>query len=173
MASFELPKRFWDKVYKNKDTSCWEWTAYKNKWGYGEFEFKGRKVRVHRLIMSSQGYKIEGLIIRHTCDNPKCINPFHLLMGSHADNIRDRDQRKRGRWFGMKGSKHPQAKHKEDEIREIRKKHLLLPRYESGKIQNGKLRELAQSLNLPYGTLRNIVDNYQWKHVKEVQIGRI
>ena len=88
----EQSKRFWAKVNKKGDNECWEWQAYTDKNGYGQFQSRS----AHRCSYSMCNGDIpDGLIVRHKCDNPPCVNPNHLLLGTTADNVRDRDSRGR------------------------------------------------------------------------------
>lgn len=76
---------------------CWEWQKGKNSAGYGYVWYKGKDHRVHRLMyqLEHPDEDITGKVIRHTCDNPKCMNPAHLLSGTHQDNMDDRKVRRR------------------------------------------------------------------------------
>ena len=80
-----------------KTKSCWLWTGTKNAYGYGIFLMPGEvPVRAHRY---SYEYFVgpipNGKIIMHTCDNPPCVNPAHLRIGTRADNNRDCFEKKR------------------------------------------------------------------------------
>jgi hypothetical protein len=75
------------KVMQN---GCWEWKNYCNKDGYGRVRYNGKKHLAHRV-----SYEIfkkpfnKSLLVCHTCDNPSCINPEHLFLGTHQDNVSD------------------------------------------------------------------------------------
>ena len=104
-------KRFWDKVDKSSD--CWEWLAGKVPSGYGAFLFNGKLQGAHRVsfqlthgpIPEGDYYGTAGVL--HRCDNPSCVNPDHLFLGSPSDNMRDKVEK--GRDNARKGSDHPNA----------------------------------------------------------------
>jgi predicted XRE-type DNA-binding protein len=76
---------------------CLEWNGCFNTDGYARMGFRGdSNVKVHRFVARlSYNRDIAGLVVRHTCDNIKCINPQHLVLGTPADNVRDRGERGR------------------------------------------------------------------------------
>lgn len=86
---------------------CWLWLAAVDKDGYGTFRLNGRKQRANRAsYILFVGPIPDQKIVCHFCDNPQCVNPDHLWIGSHADNIRDRDDKNRT----SKGERHYNAK---------------------------------------------------------------
>jgi len=71
-------------------SGCWEWTAGKNAGGYGRITFKGKVTLAHRLSYQTFCGPIpDGVYVCHHCDNPSCINPDHLWLGTNSDNILD------------------------------------------------------------------------------------
>ena len=92
-------ERFFSKV-KYSD-GCWEWQAYKSPKGYGYFGVKQKTMRAHRWAYEYFREPLFGLHCCHHCDNPSCVNPFHLYAGTNADNTRDRDSKGR-QWNKVK-----------------------------------------------------------------------
>lgn len=81
--------RFWAKVPSRIDGECWEWAGQKDKDGYGMLRVGDSPVRSHRLSYELANGPTEDLV-RHSCNNPPCVNPGHLLTGDHQDNMDDR-----------------------------------------------------------------------------------
>lgn len=85
----------WFQVPGPLTTPCWVWGGTLNHGGYGRFRFQGKRVMAHRAAyMVHNGDIPDGLLIRHRCDNPPCINPQHLVTGTDQDNFNDRVSRK-------------------------------------------------------------------------------
>lgn len=136
-----LEERFWSRVLKGE--KCWEWQGYCcNQTGYGRIYGKGRKWNAHRLSwVVHNGDVPDGSVIRHKCDNRKCVNPEHLDIGTQADNVRDMWERGRAvpppRWNDGTAEPLEVRKQKNRERMGLRKTHCqrghLLPEYIPGK----------------------------------------
>lgn len=101
MFSKKTMKSFEAKYEVAKTTGCWEWTASCGEGGYGQFVTSvkdGHKwYRAHRFsYITHRGSIPEGMVVMHSCDNPRCVNPDHLRLGTQADNIKDREEKCRG-----------------------------------------------------------------------------
>src|SRR5687767_4720826 len=87
-ASRPLSERFWEKV--RKTDGCWLWTASRNAKGYGQIMYQRRPIHAHRVSWQlANGPIPDGLCVLHRCDNPQCVNPGHLFLGTIVDNNRD------------------------------------------------------------------------------------
>jgi hypothetical protein len=111
----DLAERFWEKVDKSGD--CWIWTASVMKTGYGCIRIDKRTTRAHRVAYElTNGPIPEGLLLRHTCDNRRCVNPDHLVPGDHKDNTQDALDRGRH----LCGERDPKAKLSNSDVTTIR-----------------------------------------------------
>lgn len=114
-----MEERFWAKV--EKSDGCWQWRAAKDACGYGCFGYEGRVLGAHRVsYILAHGIIPDGLHILHSCDNPACVNPSHLRLGTHQENMDDRNSRGRARGGRHPGELAPQARLTAEDARTIR-----------------------------------------------------
>lgn len=143
----------------NKSTGCWNWTGRTKPNGYGMTTLtigpkQLRHMHVHRLSWEVfRGVIPDGMCVCHHCDNRKCINPDHLFLGTHQDNMRD--MKKKGRAHDRRGTKNHRAILDEDAVREIRR----APRY------YGYIPELAERYGVAPATISEIVGRRCWEHI--------
>ena len=102
--SFE--ERFWNRVQKSTPEDCWIWlSTCHNVLGYGIIKRKKNRSNVyaHRVAWEFTNGEIpDKMVVRHTCDNRKCCNPAHLVLGTQLENIQDREARYNGKPRGIK-----------------------------------------------------------------------
>lgn len=155
-CAFKTQKRFWAKVKIGALDECWEWQAATSGSGSMEYGFLAankRKIRAHRFLWELYHGEIPtGLLVRHKCDNPKCVNPLHLELGTHADNTRDMFIR--GRRKDSSGER-SNSKFTTDQVRDMRR------RYGLGE----GCREIATIHQTNQYTVRGIVSRRSWKYL--------
>lgn len=132
---------------------CWEWGGHIMRQGYGLIPAVDRTRRVHRVAFEVWNGPIPpGLIIRHKCDNPPCINPKHLECGTTADNAADRVSRGRT----LRGEDNLSAKLNEAKVREIR----------AGRPAGvAACRELARKYGVSESAIWRVLNRTTWRHV--------
>lgn len=150
-------KRFWSKVYiVNDGTSCWPWTGSTFGGGYGEFSLNGRQEVAHRVaLVLKDGDIAHGMLALHTCDHRPCVRPGHVYPGTHADNVRDCEQRGRGNH--LKGDAHPKRLHPPKLSREIANRIPVL--YATGRYTQ---RELGAKYGVTQSVTSRIVNGKEW-----------
>lgn len=138
----------------SKTETCWLWVkGAKDGFGYGMLRHNGKVVRAH--IVSYLLFKGEipaGMVVRHDCDTPACVNPDHLQLGTPADNTRDRDSR--GRHTTPTGQDHPRAKLTEQNVLQIRSERTY-----------GNAVKLALRYGVTKGTIHEIWCRMSWRHI--------
>ena len=153
--SFE--ERFWSKVDKNGANSCWNWTTGKDRYGYGQITINKRNLRSHRVSYAIRHGDIEnGLHCLHECDNPACVNPDHLFLGTNQDNMDDKVSK--GRQVSLKGESNGTAKLTAVKVLEI--KRLL-----AGGVTQ---RAIASVYGVSQKNVSLIKAGKRWAHVKPV-----
>ena len=153
-----LIDRFWSRVDKSGD--CWVWTAATTNGGYGVIRDTGRNgkiIRAHRLSWELHNGPIPaGIEVCHRCDNPPCVNPAHLFLGTHQDNVTDTVNKGRASGGGPRGSLHHQAKLTEAQVVDIRARHT------AGAASQ---RQLAREYGVDRRAIHQVVYRKTWIHV--------
>jgi len=127
---------------------CMEWTRCLNTDGYPRAVFDGySNGKVHRVVWELANEKdATGKVVRHTCDNTKCINPAHLEIGTPIDNVRDRDVRQRNGW----------AKLSHEDVKKIRRLYAT---------KEFTQKELGMLYHVTESTVNSLIKRRHWKHV--------
>jgi len=153
-----IEQRFLSKI-KKLENGCWEWTAGKNDAGYGLILIPNTKKSEYAHRLSYELFKepiSDNNVVMHTCDNPSCVNPDHLMQGTQLENMQDKMMKGRHRTgihIGMKGEDNPSAKLDIETVKEIRNYH----------IENSiSLSELAIKYNISKSQAQRIINGASW-----------
>ena len=146
-----IQQRFEEKF--TKTDTCWLWHANKLPKGYGLFKLHGTMARAHRVAYELyKGPFEKTLHVLHTCDNPSCVNPDHLWLGTNADNVKDKKMK--GRAQGFQGAENPRALLTKDQVIEMR------ALWATKQISQGRL---AKQFGIKLGTVSGIVNGTAWR----------
>jgi hypothetical protein len=149
---------FWAQV--EKTPTCWLWKGWKLNSGYGETSLRGRKITVHRLsYIWAYGEIPKGKLIMHTCDEPLCVRPEHLRLGTDATNNADKVAKRR-HTFGAANS---HAKLDDAKVQAIRAEYW----YRAGR---SNVKELAEKYGVSRITVGFIVSGRTWRHLPHTPI---
>jgi predicted DNA-binding protein YlxM (UPF0122 family) len=156
MARQETPEqtasRFWSKVNMTSDDSCWTWKASTRRRGYGGFALDGKTRAAHRVSwMLANGAIPDGMLVCHRCDNPSCVRPNHLFLGSQQENVDDMI----GKGRDARGQRHARRVLTEHQVREI---HRML-------LDGVSWREIAKAFGMSKRAIESIAHNQTWAHL--------
>jgi hypothetical protein len=148
------PPQTKETFYKNvikQSNGCWEWQKSLHTFGYGVTSYKNKYWGAHRLSLVFEGIDPTGYYVCHSCDNPKCVNPAHLFLGTHNDNMKD--MRKKNR--DPKGSQCNKSNLTDQDILDIRQAK-----------ENGVTGiELSKKYKVSAPSIYNICNKKTWTHI--------
>lgn len=147
-----MSARFWAKTDRSGgDSACWPWLRATVRGGYGYFRWGNRMGYAHRVAWELvRGAIPDGMRVLHRCDNPPCCNPAHLFLGTHADNMADRQAKRRQ----VRGESHGGARLTIEDVVAIRS------RYASGDVTQA---ELGQVFGISHQQVSRIIRREKWK----------
>jgi len=160
-----LSERFWRYVTISEESDCWWWSGNRNRRGYGKIQSEPPEART--LVASRASWELhygaipDGMLVCHRCDNPSCVRPGHLFLGTSKDNIRDSVQKGRHACLAhvpprRAGTESAAAKLTDDNVRVIR------ALFSGGHARNT---QLARMFSVTSRTIKLIVDGSTWKHI--------
>lgn len=133
---------FNSKYMPEPNSGCWIWLGTIKNSGYGIIQYKKNRKRAHRLSFELHNGTIpNGLHVLHRCDNPTCVNPDHLFLGNHTDNMKD--MVRKNRFFSKLNRK---------KVASIKKDKRAAP-------------VIAEAHGVSIGSIRNIKQNKTWRHI--------
>ncbi len=153
-----ISDRFYKLVAPADANGCMVWLGGKvSKGGYGQLKAGGRyggSLKAHRVAWELRNGPIpDGMVVCHRCDNPPCVNPDHLFIGTHADNVADMDSK--GRRKTLRGQNARNAKLNEQQVVAIRRER-----------ENGRsLQSLANAFGVSQATISLIANHKLWSHI--------
>ncbi len=136
--------------WKVTDTGCWEVTSHAiGNRGYAAITHNGIRQGVHRFIYEELFGSIpDGMVVMHKCDNPRCINPEHLKLGTQAENMKDMVEKKRS----LIGERNPNVKLTMDKVRAIKK-------------DKRSYSQIAGEYGVGFGVIGQIKRRERWTHI--------
>ena len=153
LKSVHPKRRIWLCSEVDSETGCWIWQKGKDKDGYGQFSFKNRNYKAHRVAYRLYiGPIPKGMLVLHTCDTPPCVNPSHLFLGTNDDNMADMVQKDRQ----IKGENKENSKLIDDQVREIKKRLL----------GTETISDIARDYPVDRKVVSRIKAGVAWKHIK-------
>jgi hypothetical protein len=148
-----IGERFESKYIPEPNSGCWLWMGARVSKGYGSIRIADKIIAAHRLSWKLHKGEIpENSHVLHTCDNPPCVNPDHLFLGTNDDNVQDKIAK--GRLRCECGERRYNAKLTEELVRQIRS---------DPSISN---KEWAKRLDVHYATIHHARTGKWWKHVQ-------
>lgn len=150
-------KPFWE--YVEKTETCWLWRGGTTGNGYGAYRFNKIPRKAHHIayilthgeLPKLSAKHIDGLVIMHSCDNTLCVNPLHLSLGTHMQNIQDRQMKQRN----ARGESHSRAKLCEQDVLRIRESYLF----------GANLKDLCSIYGISKRGIKSIIDRQNWRHI--------
>lgn len=144
---------FWSKVSKGAPDECWLWTGASNPRGYGSCWHNKQVMSAHRVAyILNVGEIPHRQFVCHKCDNPRCVNPSHLFLGTHKDNMTDMVRKRRH----QHGERHQKTNLTENQVLAIRSRY-------TGAV--GERSRLAKEFGVSYSSITKIVKREVWTHI--------
>ena len=150
-------ERFWLRVRVGNVSECWEWQGSRGPHGHGAVRRDGKHIRATAIawFLFHGEWPPEGMDICHHCDNPPCVNPAHLFIGTAKDNMQDAIRKGRFKFLRPRPGEHNNnAKLTWASVAEIRE------RYSAGE----NISQLSRAFRVARSTLREVVNGRNWRN---------
>ena len=156
-------EKFWMYVDVGPNDDCWEWQGKRYNNEYGDFRLFANSYLAHRLSYRiHNGFLPDNLSVCHTCDNPPCVNPYHLFLGTAFDN--SMDMISKGRHNPCYGSRGRQSFLTEVEAAQIKWLAIFTPLQQ---------KEIARMFNIPnHNTVSRIKSRARWPHINPLPVAK-
>lgn len=145
-------RRFHAKYTRGAPDDCWPWTAGKSTDGYGRLRVQGKSLNAPRIAFYLEHGRWP-VTARHTCDNPPCTNPAHIIDGTQADNVADMLSRDRSPVIGMTGERNPYARLSRAQVDDLRRRHA----------EGTTVRQLARELDYDESSMSKLLRGVLWR----------
>lgn len=149
------------KVFPEPNSGCWLWTGAgaKSKNGiYGKARIAGKSISAHRISwMIYRGSIPDGINVCHRCDNPSCVNPDHLFLGTQSDNMSDMHAKGRHKAVRPIGVRNKASKLTEEQVRSVK----------FGSLSALSASDVADRIGVSRGTIEFIRSGKTWGHIHE------
>lgn len=147
-----VPAPWEDRFIPDPNSGCFLWIGAADRNGYGLLKRSGQLLKAHRVAWERENGPIpEGMHVLHHCDNPPCVNPVHLFLGTHQDNMDDREAK--GRNVVVRGEAHGSARLTAAAVRDIKRR-----------LAIGELaRVLATAYRVSVSAIRHIASGRCWR----------
>jgi hypothetical protein len=146
-------RRFWKGFTVNEDTGCWDWKGAKLLSGYGKIVINKVQWRAHRAAYYlTRGQIPEGMVVCHHCDNPGCVNPEHLFLGTQQENLADMRRKGRMKTGTTTGEKHWKTTITAEQAMEIY-------------LAEGSHRRIAEQFGISRPAVTSIKNRRTWRHI--------
>jgi hypothetical protein len=153
-----LDNRFEAAYVRGQDNECWLWLGNKRGNGYGRIGIGNRRYESahRRAYRRFRGEIPDGMLVCHKCDNPLCVNPNHLFLGTTADNAQDRERKGRGYKISegprAKGERHWHAQLTDQDVLAIR-------------LDRRRAVAIAEAYKIHKSTVYKIINRRIWRHI--------
>lgn len=148
-------KKNFDLKWRGNHTGCWEWLRSKNPDGYGRVKRNGKLESAHRVAYELYVGPIGDKQVLHKCDNPGCVNPEHLFLGTVKENNEDKAHKGRAKGHTMRGEAHPNHKLTSDNVYAIKCSPGMSAKF------------LAEHFGVSVGLINDIRAGRKWKHISD------